>query len=112
MGKVKTATVPYFHLNRYRLPAERKSALQGERPMLILVYTEIKDQDQIRLTWGLTQPNLIGVNDTVITLQPHTSTGFSGGNTADTIERAFISSSCYQSTKAEECNYVKMQLSR
>lgn len=44
--------------------------------MLILVYAEIKDQDQIRLTWGLTQPNLIGVNDTVITLQPHTSKGF------------------------------------
>lgn len=52
------------------------SVLQGGRPTLKLVYAEIKDQDQIRLTWGLTQPNLIGVNYTLITLQSHTAVGF------------------------------------
>lgn len=52
------------------------SVLQGGRPTLMLVYAEIKDQDPIRLTWGLTQPNLIGVNYTVIILQSHTVVGF------------------------------------
>lgn len=59
------------------------SVLQGGRPTLILVYVEIKDQDQIRLTWGLTQPNLIGVNDTVITLQSHTVVGVSWSDTVE-----------------------------